>query len=140
MFEMTARLKIREGELEGFKRQAAELMRLTYGEPSAALAELSRKPVDADTLQLTRGRLSDDAARFSFVFSEMLYEYDLKNEKLVSTVTVASPSFLASVDPDELLAACPLVDDGVVFAGLLGTDDGNVLLTPAAQPMPLSST
>ena len=29
MFEVTARLKIREGELEGFKRQAAEMMRLT---------------------------------------------------------------------------------------------------------------
>jgi quinol monooxygenase YgiN len=29
MFEVTARLKIREGELEGFKRQAAEVMRLT---------------------------------------------------------------------------------------------------------------
>ena len=29
MFEVTARLKIREGELEGFKRQAAEMIRLT---------------------------------------------------------------------------------------------------------------
>jgi quinol monooxygenase YgiN len=29
MFEVTARLKIRPGELEGFKRQAAEIMRLT---------------------------------------------------------------------------------------------------------------
>ena len=29
MFEVTARLKIRDGELEGFKRQAAEMMRLT---------------------------------------------------------------------------------------------------------------
>jgi len=29
MFEVTARLKIREGELDGFKRQAAEMMRLT---------------------------------------------------------------------------------------------------------------
>jgi quinol monooxygenase YgiN len=28
MFEVTARLKIREGQLEGFKRQAAEVMRL----------------------------------------------------------------------------------------------------------------
>jgi quinol monooxygenase YgiN len=28
MFEVTARLKIRDGELEGFKRQAAEVMRL----------------------------------------------------------------------------------------------------------------
>ena len=29
MFEVTAQLKVRDGELEGFKRQAAELMRLT---------------------------------------------------------------------------------------------------------------
>jgi quinol monooxygenase YgiN len=29
MFEVTARLKIRDGELEGFKRQAAEMIRLT---------------------------------------------------------------------------------------------------------------
>jgi quinol monooxygenase YgiN len=29
MFEVTARLKVRDGELEGFKRQAAEMMRLT---------------------------------------------------------------------------------------------------------------
>ena len=29
MFEVTARLKVREGQLDGFKRQAAEIMRLT---------------------------------------------------------------------------------------------------------------
>ena len=29
MFEVTARLRVRAGELEGFKRQAAEMMRLT---------------------------------------------------------------------------------------------------------------
>jgi quinol monooxygenase YgiN len=29
MFEVTARLKIRNGELDGFKQQAAEIMRLT---------------------------------------------------------------------------------------------------------------
>ena len=29
MFETTAQLKVREGELEGFKEQAAEMMRLT---------------------------------------------------------------------------------------------------------------
>ncbi len=29
MFEVRARLKIREGEVEGFKRQAAEIMRMT---------------------------------------------------------------------------------------------------------------
>jgi quinol monooxygenase YgiN len=29
MFEVTARLKVREGQLDGFTRQAAEMMRLT---------------------------------------------------------------------------------------------------------------
>jgi quinol monooxygenase YgiN len=29
MFEVTARLNVRDGELDGFKRQAAEMMRLT---------------------------------------------------------------------------------------------------------------
>jgi quinol monooxygenase YgiN len=29
MFEVTARLKVRDGQLEGFKQQAAEMMRLT---------------------------------------------------------------------------------------------------------------
>jgi quinol monooxygenase YgiN len=29
MFEVTARLKVREGQLDGFMRQAAEMMRLT---------------------------------------------------------------------------------------------------------------
>jgi quinol monooxygenase YgiN len=29
MFEVTARLKIRDGELDGFKQHAAEMMRLT---------------------------------------------------------------------------------------------------------------
>jgi quinol monooxygenase YgiN len=29
MFEVTARLKVREGELDGFKHQAVEMMRLT---------------------------------------------------------------------------------------------------------------
>ena len=29
MFEVTARLKVRDGEIDGFKQQAAEMMRLT---------------------------------------------------------------------------------------------------------------
>jgi hypothetical protein len=29
MFEVTARVKVRDGQLEGFKRQAAEMMRVT---------------------------------------------------------------------------------------------------------------
>jgi quinol monooxygenase YgiN len=49
MFEVTARVKIRDGELEGFKRQAAEMMRLTR--------ELDTKTVRYDWF------LSDDGTR-----------------------------------------------------------------------------
>lgn len=37
MFEVTARVKIRDGELEGFKRQAVEMMRLARGKDSRTL-------------------------------------------------------------------------------------------------------
>jgi quinol monooxygenase YgiN len=49
MFEVTARLKIRDGELDGFKRQAAEMMRLT-------------RERDAKTLRYD-WFISDDASR-----------------------------------------------------------------------------
>ncbi|MFO0841428.1 MAG: prolyl oligopeptidase family serine peptidase [Gemmataceae bacterium] len=48
------------------------------------LAELSRKPVDAAQLPLTRGQVNGDGSKFTFVAMEMQYEYDLKGEKLVS--------------------------------------------------------
>jgi dipeptidyl aminopeptidase/acylaminoacyl peptidase len=51
---------------------------------ASQLSESSRKPVDGNLLNVTRGRMSDDGDKFSFVFSEMQYEYDLKVEKLVS--------------------------------------------------------
>ena len=38
MFEVTARLKIRDGELDGFKQQAAEMMRLTRELDTGTLA------------------------------------------------------------------------------------------------------
>ena len=62
MFEAAARVKIREGELEGFKRQAAEIMRLTKEEDTKPLrydwflsadgteCELRESHVDADAL------------------------------------------------------------------------------------------
>ena len=37
MFEVTARLKIRDGELDGFKRQAAEMMRQTREQDTKTL-------------------------------------------------------------------------------------------------------
>src|SRR5262245_53433257 len=48
------------------------------------LAEASRKPAEAANLPLDRGRISDDGGKFTFVYAEMLYEYDLKAEKLTS--------------------------------------------------------
>ena len=37
MFEVTARLKIRDGQLEGFKQQAAEMMRITREQDTKTL-------------------------------------------------------------------------------------------------------
>jgi dipeptidyl aminopeptidase/acylaminoacyl peptidase len=51
---------------------------------ASQLAEVSRRPVDANQLALTRTRISDDGGKFAFVFAEMLYDYDLKAEKLTS--------------------------------------------------------
>ncbi len=51
---------------------------------AAQLAELSRKPAEAINLPLAHGQVNEDGSTFSFVFSEMRYEYDLKAEKLVS--------------------------------------------------------
>ena len=62
MFETTARLKVREGELEGFKTQAAEMMRLTREKDTKTLrydwflsddeteCEVREAYVDADAL------------------------------------------------------------------------------------------
>jgi quinol monooxygenase YgiN len=62
MFEVTASLKVREGELEGFKRQAAEMMRLARDEDTKTLrydwflsndgteCEVREGYVDADAL------------------------------------------------------------------------------------------
>jgi quinol monooxygenase YgiN len=65
MFEVTARLKVRDGELEGFKYQAAEMMRATR--------ELDTKTVRYDWF------LSDDGTecevRESYVDADALVEH-----------------------------------------------------------------
>ena len=62
MFEVTARLQVREGELEGFKEQAAEMMRQTREKDTGTLrydwflsndgtaCEVREGYVDADAL------------------------------------------------------------------------------------------
>jgi quinol monooxygenase YgiN len=65
MFEVTARLTVREGQLDGFKRQAAEVMRLTR--------ELDKKTVRYDWF------LSDDGTecevRESYVDADAILEH-----------------------------------------------------------------
>jgi dipeptidyl aminopeptidase/acylaminoacyl peptidase len=48
------------------------------------LSELSSRAVDSALLPITRAQVTADGRRFSFVFAGILYEYDLKAEKLVS--------------------------------------------------------
>jgi quinol monooxygenase YgiN len=62
MFEVMARLKVRDGQLEGFKRQAAEMMRLTREKDTKTVrydwflsddgteCEVRERYVDADAL------------------------------------------------------------------------------------------
>ena len=65
MFEVTARLKVRDGELEGFKRQAAEVMKATR--------ELDTKTIRYDWF------LSDDGTecevRESYADADALVEH-----------------------------------------------------------------
>ena len=86
MFEVTARLKVRDGELEGFRRQAAEVMRIAREKDTKTLrydwflsddgtqCEVREAYMDADGLLehshhvgAARGRL----------FHEFAYDHDM---------------------------------------------------------------
>ncbi len=49
---------------------------------AAALSEASHKPLDAETLTLSRAVVSEDGKKLTFVFAEYRYEYDLAAGKL----------------------------------------------------------
>jgi len=86
-FQVTARLKVRDGQIEGFKRQAAELMRLTREKDTGTLAydwflskngtecEVREAYVDADAL--VEHAMNVAEARMA-LFAE--YAYDHKME------------------------------------------------------------
>ena len=86
MFEVTARLKIRDGELEGFKRQAAEMMRLTRERDTKTLrydwflsedgteCEVRESYVDADALIEHAHNVSE--AREA-LFREFAYDHNM---------------------------------------------------------------
>ena len=85
-FEVRARLKVRDGQLEGFKRQAAEMMRVTREMDTGTLAydwflgddgttcEVREAYVDADAL--VDHAMNIRAAR-EVMFAEFAYDHKM---------------------------------------------------------------
>lgn len=108
MFEVTARLKIRDGELEGFKRQAAEMMRLTreldtktlrydwFLSDDGSTCEVREGYVDADAL-LEHGRNVGDAR--DRMFREFAYDHQMTIYGEPSPALAALMEQLAAVVP-----------------------------------------
>ena len=85
-FEVRARLKVRDGQLEGFKRQAAEMMRVTREKDTGTLAydwflsqdgtecEVHEAYVDADAL--VEHALNVREAR-AVIFADFAYDHKM---------------------------------------------------------------
>jgi quinol monooxygenase YgiN len=86
MFEVTARLKVRDGELEGFKRQAAEVMRQAREKDAKTLrydwfisddgtqCEVREGYVDADGLLEHSDHVGEARTK---LFHEFAYDHDM---------------------------------------------------------------
>jgi quinol monooxygenase YgiN len=86
MFAVTARLKIHEGELDGFKQQAAEVMRQAQAKDTKTLrydwfisddgtqCEVSEGYVDADGLLEHSGHVGEARAK---LFRDFAYDHDM---------------------------------------------------------------
>ena len=86
MFEVTARLKVRDGELEGFKRQAAEVMRLAREKDTKTLrydwfiaddgvqCEVREGYVDADGLLEHNNHVKEARDK---LFRDYAYDHDM---------------------------------------------------------------
>ena len=121
MFEVTARLKVREGELEGFMQQAAEMMRLTREKDTKTLrydwfltkdgteCEVHEAYVDADALIEHAQNVAEARAR---LFQDFAYDHKMTIygepspalAKLMETLADAVPftrySFLQGLEAD----------------------------------------
>ncbi len=99
-FEVRARLKIREGQLEGFKRQAAEIMRQAREKDTGTLAydwylskdgtecEVREAYVDADALvdHAFHVREARDALFAEFAYDHKMAFYGDPSPRLVALV------------------------------------------------------
>jgi quinol monooxygenase YgiN len=130
MFEVTARVKVREGELEGFKEQAAEMMRLAREKDTKTLrydwflsddgtqCEVREGYVDADGLLEHANNVGEARAK---LFRDFAYGHDMTiygepspalakaMEALAGVVQFNRFSFLQGLEadievPDEVIA------------------------------------
>ncbi len=78
---------------------------------AAALSEMAKKPLDAETLQLNRVEVAEDGKKFTFVFGQIKYEYDLTANKLKSLGT-APPA--GPMSPEAIERLRQLGDERVI--------------------------
>ena len=121
MFEVTARLKIRDGELEGFKQQAAEIMRLTrkldtktlrydwFVSDDGTQCEVREAYVDADGLLEHNNHVKEARDK---LFRDYAYDHDMTIygepspalaaliERMSGHVTFNRYSFLQGLESD----------------------------------------
>ncbi|HEV3436396.1 MAG TPA: DPP IV N-terminal domain-containing protein [Gemmata sp.] len=67
---------------------------------AASLSELAKKPLDGDTLRLDRLVVAADGKKFTFVFGQLQYEYDLAAGKLKSLGT--APAGAGPLTPEAI--------------------------------------
>jgi hypothetical protein len=125
MFEVTARVKIRDGELEGFKRQAAEIMRLAREKDTRTLrydwflsddgteCEVREGYVDADGLLEHANNVAEAREK---LFRDYAYGHDMTLygepspalaeliERLAGVVTFNRYSYFQGLDADTEVA------------------------------------
>jgi quinol monooxygenase YgiN len=105
-FEASARLKVRDGELEGFKRQAAEIMRQTQEQNAKPLrydwflsedgaeCEVREVYVDADALLQQQHRIGEAKAKlFRFVTGHSMTCYGEPSPTLAETTAAMGATF-----------------------------------------------
>jgi quinol monooxygenase YgiN len=118
IFEASARLKIRDGEVEGFKRQVAEIMRHTRQQDAKPLrydwflsddgteCEVREAYVSADALLEQQHRIGEAKAKlFGFVSGHSMTFYGEPSQALASALeamgtTFTQFTFLQGLDAD----------------------------------------
>jgi quinol monooxygenase YgiN len=85
-FEVRARLKIREGQLEGFKRQAAEIMRQAWEKDTGTVAHDWFLSTDGNECEIREAYVDADAfvehtvhvrEAWDTLFAEFAYDYKM---------------------------------------------------------------